>query len=252
MKIPSESNETGRTGPLYVALHEAARYEAETGAPADLVVEAMARYRRSGSRCSQMRLLRPGLVASACGLVLLLGVTLWSRIPPRLAANFADSGPKAVRPAAIKSDVPDLSRLPLLAIARSLLPSIDAAMCEASPELPCRQHPLVHRAMRTHPRFLQAQNRLYPYARQAQNRPCPAQTQPTAGLWTKEIVQREVITQTVTSVWVAQSDSATASIILTPALFQLALQPEDGSDATDAPVAATLIPVSLEQENNQP
>ena len=58
--------------------------------------------------------------------------------------------------------------------------------------------------------------------------------------------------QTLTPVWVAHTDPETAIVTMTPALFQLALQPADDADPTAAQIGATLIPVRFEQEVTQP
>ena len=80
----------------------------------------------------------------------------------------------------------------------------------------------------------------------------PKQTAGVVSVWKTETVRCEVITQTVTPVWVAQADPSTFTVVLAPAFLQISLQPDNTSDSTEAHVSAALIPVRFEQENPQP
>lgn len=240
MKIPSEPNETERTGFVHAALQEAARYEAETVAPNDLVADALARSARSGRRYGQTRLI-PGLVASTCGVVLLAGAILWPRTPHGLPGE--DPAPKAL--ATLSPDkkvaLPDLSAPTRFDSVQSALSPIDLGLFA----IPAAQPRPRHRIVR-HKTHLRRRTPLAPIP------PAPIRTAGATGMWRTETVHCEVITRTITPVWVAQADPSTATIVLTPALFQLALQPDDLANPNASPVAATLIPVSFEQENTQP
>ena len=80
----------------------------------------------------------------------------------------------------------------------------------------------------------------------------PKQTAGVVSVWKTETVRCEVITQTVTPVWVAQADPSTFTVVLAPAFLQISLQQDNTPDSTEAHVSAALIPVRLEQENPQP
>lgn len=236
MRFPSEPNETGRTDAVHSALHEAARYESETVAPEDLVARALARHGRVGSRCGQPRL-APALLASACGLALLIGVGFWLHGAHLQFGRQSLPGPTAaVRPK------PDTLATVLTAgapidIEPALLPPINTAKFLVS------AGPFRHRHWRPRQGFLR-----HPHPSLAQNSALPTPSNRSAGVWTTETVEREVVMQTLTPVWVAHADPETATITLTPALFQLALQPNDDADPAAAEVRAALILVQFEQE----
>ena len=240
MKIPSEPNETEQTGFVRAALHEAARYEPDTVAPNDLVTGALARHAGSGRRCGQTRLV-PGLAALALGMAFLANVLLWPRTPQ--GRSGGDPGPvSSTAPIPGKKvAVPEMSASARLDIVQTILPPIDLSLF-AVPAGPLRHR---HRLARhnTH---------LRPHTYTAPIQPSPVGMAAANSMWSTETVHREVITRTITPVWVAHTNPDTATIVLTPALFQLALQPDDIADTTASPVAATLIPVRFEQENNQP
>jgi len=240
MRFPSEPNETGRTEVVHTALHEAARYESETTAPEDLVARALARHGRSGSRCGRSRL-APALFASACGLVLLTGIGF------RLHGSHRPFGignlPESTATVRTKPDaVTSVSTAGVPSDPGSaLLPPIETAKFLVSNG-------------RFLPRYRRERHGRRPrlHSSLAQNSALPPRPNRTAGVWTTETVEREVVMQTLTPVWVAHADSETATITVTPALFQLAIQPDDDADPTASQIGAALIPVRLEQEKTQP
>ena len=240
MRFLSKPNETGRTDMVQTALHEAARYEAETAAPEDLVVRALARHGRSGNRCDVSRL-APALLASACGMVILIGCGFWLHRSQPLVTGHSLPGrttavrtkPNTVAPVSIEATYVD--------IGPALLPPIGTA------EFLISAGPLRHRHRRTHQVSLP-----HPHPSLVQNSPLPPTTNRSASVWTTETVEREVVTQTLTPVWVAHTDPETATITMTPALFQLALQPNDDADPAAAEVRAALILVQFEQEKTHP
>ena len=240
MKFPSKPNETERTVCVHAALQEAARYESETAAPASLIAEALARHERSGRNCGRRQPL-PLFVASACGLVLLAGIGLWLHMPHRHSKDLPVTGSAAAIPPKPKAGLPYSPALPRLDTAPVLLPPIDMAGWLVSAGHIRHKHWVAHHELRRPLRLSQAQNK-----------PLPARPNCAASVWTTETVHYEVITQTLTPVWVAQVDPAAAAVVLTPALFQLALQPDDASDSAEAQVSAALIPVRFEQENPKP
>ncbi|MCW3097812.1 MAG: hypothetical protein JWL77_3430 [Chthonomonadaceae bacterium] len=240
MKFPSEPNEMQRIGFVSAVLQEAARYETETGPPDDLITEAMARHNRSGKRCQERRPV-PVLVAATCGLALLAGAGLWLRTSHRASAGHPAPDADTAFRSEQKTVVAEGSTLPHLDLASILLAPVDSARSLTS--LGGLQ-PL-RRAAR---HYLHDRQRM-PAAR---SHPLSTPTNPSHSVWTTETVHREVITQTVTPVWVARADPETSTIVLTPALFQVALEPDDASDPTETQVSATLIPVRFEQENTQP
>jgi hypothetical protein len=240
MKFPSEPNETQRTGFVRAVLQEAARYETETGAPNDLVTGALARHNRSGKRCQERRTV-PVLVAATCGLALLAGAGLWLRTSHRAFDGHPAPDADTVFQSEQKRAVAERSALPRIDIASVLLEPIDMAR---SLVFSGGLRPL-HRAARHYLRHRQL-------LLAAHIHPPSTPTNPSPSVWTTETVHCEVITQTVTPVWVAQADPETATIVLTPALFQVALEPDDASDPTETQVSAALIPVRFEQENTQP
>ncbi len=237
MKIPSEPKAPNSTGFVEAALQEAARYESDTVAPDSLVVGALA---RQGLSCRRSLLL-PRLVASACGLALLLGVSLWLRSPHRpLKTGVAPDPITAVHPSN-KPLLPDTSAPRPRDMVRAILPPAGSGLVKV-PILPWRhrRHVARHYPQHPHRRLL------------ARNNPLPTTTRRSNGIWKTETVHCEVITQTATPVWIAQRDPETAAILLAPALFQLTLQPDDASNPAEAHIAATLIPVRFEQEDIRP
>lgn len=245
MKITSEPNSVNKSGFVQAALYEAARYESETVVPDDLVTGALARHERSSRRCGRSRLV-PVLITSACGLVLVLGAALWLRMPSRLPDDNFLSGRVTAMRSANKAPLPDLSALPTLDLIRSILPPISAETFAGMFKGPIAQlrsrHWIVRHTTHRQKRFHLVHNASAP----------PTKVNCSPGIWTTETVHREVITETLTPVWVAQPDPTNAAIVLTPALFAVSLQPDSGSDPTQAEVSATLIPVRYEQENIQP
>jgi len=237
MRFPSEPNETGRTEVVHTALHEAARYESETTAPEDLVARALARHGRSGSRCGRSRL-APALFASACGLVLLIGIGL------RLHGTHPQSGsrhlPGSASDVRLRPDEVASTRDTPIDVGPALLPSIDMTKFLVSAGA------LRHRHGGARQRFLR-----HRHPSLAQNSALRASANRSVGVWTTETVEREVVMQTLTPVWVAHADPETATITVTPALFQLALQPDD-ADPTASQIGAAIIPVRFEQEKTQP
>lgn len=240
MKIPSEPNETEHTGFVRAALHEAARYESETAAPNDLVAGALARHARSGRRCGQTRLV-PGLAASALGVAFLVSVLLCPRTHQGRLGEDPAPGPLTAKTPGKKVVLPDLSASARLDMVRSRFPPIDWIRFTVDAGQPRHRHRIAR-----HKPHLRPRTPLAPIP------PSPVRTAAVTSMWSTETVHREIITRTITPVWVAYSDPSTATIVLTPALFQLALQPDDIADATASQVAATLIPVRFEQENTQP
>jgi hypothetical protein len=240
MKIPSEPNETQRTGFVRAVLQEAARYETETGVPDDLVTGALERHNRSGKRCQERRPV-PILVAATCGLALLAGAGLWLRTSHRASVGWPAPDTDTAFQSEQKTAVVEGSALPPIDIASVFLAPLDMAR---SLVFSGGLRPL-HRAAR---HYLHHRQRLLA----ARSHPLSTPTNPSHSVWTTETVHREVITQTVTPVWVAQADPETSTIVLTPALFQVALESDDASDPTETQVSAALIPVRFEQENTQP
>jgi hypothetical protein len=237
MKIPSEPKAPNSTGFVEAALQEAARYESDTVAPDSLVIGALARH---GLACSRSLLL-PRLVASACGLALLLGVTLWLRAPHRpLKTGVAPDPITAFHPSN-KPLLPDTSApRPRELVRATLSPAVSGLYKVPILHWRHRRHVARHYTQHPHRRLL------------ARNNPLPTPMRRSNGMWKTETVRCEVITQTATPVWIAQRDPETAAILLAPALFQLTLQPDDVSNPTEAHIAAALIPVRFEQENTRP
>jgi hypothetical protein len=243
MKFPSDSNETHRTDVVRAALCEAARYEPEAPTPDDLVVRALARQERSGGRCGRSRLV-PALAFSACGLVLLAGLALRSRKPHQpvtaesAEAYAADTGKKRLVAQATPYRHTATVQNPVAweqDVVRSLLPPLNVERFV----LPAGHASARHRV--AHHRMCQPQRRLW-----AGNTRAAPRIHHTNSLWTTEIVQRVVVTETVTPIWIAKTDPVTATVVVTPALFQLSLQPDDAADTGTSQVAATIIPVSFE------
>ncbi len=249
MKFPSEPNETERTGLVRAALQEAARYETETVAPVNLVTNALARHNRSGRGCDQRRP-TPVLVAATCGLFL-LGGALWLRMPHRLSLGEAVPNSAMAFLSRQKSVLPDSLALPRIDLSPAFLAQIDLARLTASTER------FRERSRNTHHSERHRRSGFLAQSPSGSNSSAPrslsGHKSPAHCVWTTETVHSEIITQALTPVWVAQTDPVTATIVLTPALFQLALQSDDdAADSTTALVAATLIPIRFEQEKEQP
>ncbi|MCW3055073.1 MAG: hypothetical protein JWN14_4243 [Chthonomonadales bacterium] len=240
MRFPSEPNETGRTEVVQTALHEAARYESDTAAPKDLVARALARHGRSGSRCGRSRP-APALLASACGLILLMGIGFWLH-----GTHFQSESPHLPGSAsAVRTKLDSVAPVSMAGVSidlgPALLPPIETAKFLVS------NGRSLHRV-----RGVRHGRRPRLHSSLAQNSALPLPPNRSAGVWTTETVEREVVMQTLTPVWVAHADPETATITVTPALFQLALQPDDDADPTATQIGATLIPVRFEQENTHP
>ena len=240
MNFPSEPNETERTDFVHAVLHEAARYEAETQAPNDLVTAALARHNRSGRGCRQRRPV-PVLVAATCGLVLPAVVGLWLRLPHRLAGERQQNGPTTALQSKQKPVLRNTPALPPIDIAPALLPPIDPIRWLVSTGATRHRHRIArHKVYRRHPLLV------------TDNRPLTTETNAVHSVWTTETVHCEVVTRTLTPVWIAHADPDTATVVLTPALFQLALQPDNPDDPTETQVSASLIPIRFEQEKDRP
>jgi hypothetical protein len=224
---------------MHAVLQEAARYEPETSVPGDLVRAALAQHDRFGRRCDERRPV-PLLVAGACGLALLVSGGLWLRLPRHRFAGFPTSAPVTAFLSGQKVAASPSFPLPGIDFTPALLPPID--MTNFLPARPLAPPARIARHFRRHGQRIAA----------SQIHPAPSKTLPTHSVWTTETVHTELVTQTVTPVWVAQADPETSTVILTPALFQLALQPDNPSDPTETEVSAALIPVRFAQENPQP
>lgn len=236
MRFPSDPPETERNAFVRSALQEAARYEAETPAPEHLAVRALARHERAGRPCGQTRLV-PRLAASAAVLLLLTSAAIRMQQTSQSALNEPrDSGQTYGKREVQQAMLPDLD------LSAVTLPAIT----------PDRLATFAGTAGGRHrfSRHAKLPRRRHSYA----PAPPPERSELASAnsMWKTETVQCQVITQAVTPVWVAQADPETATITVTPALFQIALQPADDADSNASPVAATLIPVRLEQENSQP
>ena len=213
MNFPSEPNETERTDFVHAALHEAARYEAETEAPNDLVSAALARHHRSGRACGQRRPV-PVLVAASFGVVLLAGAGMWLHMPHRLSQERPKTGPPLAFQPEPKAVLPDTAMRPRIGIVPALLPPMETAKWFGSAGSSQPRHRIARHHVHRRKRLLVADNHTL-----------TTETNAVHSVWTTETVHCEIVTQTLTPVWIAHADPETATIVLTPALFQLALQP---------------------------
>lgn len=236
MRLPSDSDPTRRTEFVRAALREAAQYEAESAPPENLVSAALTRHERAGRDCGRIRIM-PARVALACGLVLTTAIVVRLSLPQDSASTGRKTAAKAEVSVPAKNGLQVAVKTDRIDPAFFVLSSLDLSRRALSSGSAVGRR-----------RLAMSRARRHYTARPPYRATHPASA---ASVWRTETVQCEVVTQTVTPVWIAQPDPETATVVLTPALLQMVVQP-DASENDVPPVQTALIPVRLEQENNQP
>ncbi len=251
-----DPNETAEARRVRALLLEASRYQPETPAPQGLVSSA---FHQRSADCTRSALL-PRLALPLGGFALVLAVAFWLRAHPPLPASKQLPQQAAVAPteSVRESHHQPFRKTPVTALPHSDVPAPKASYAVRPPNSvqPSTSQGMqanetsAHRPQIGFPRL----HRPAVAVRKSLSAHAQQSASVAASVWKTEIVERAIVTQSLTPVLVAQPDTQNACYFLRPALLRLALLPDDSdSDAESPPfLSTTLIPVRIELEEQRP